>query len=80
MLAFIFAISLVIAPIYLFIVGTVLYKAKLTDNKEDIAKYEALFEGKRMKNWLALMFSSLFFLRRLVLISLVVFLPKAMFT
>ena len=46
-LAFVFLVAIVITPIYMVVVGSVLHKAKTSENKDDIAKYAPLFEHKR---------------------------------
>jgi hypothetical protein len=72
-ICFAFAVALVVAPVLIFVAGNRMYKATKADNKEDIAKHEALFDGKRAESWFAIQYNTIFFLRRYIVMATIVF-------
>ena len=72
-----FVAALIFAPIYIFVAGNRLYKAKKEEKNEVVAKYEALFDGKRVENWLSIQYITIFFLRRYMIMSTIVIWPGA---
>jgi len=68
-----FVVALIFAPIYIFVAGNRLYKAKKEKNSEVVAKYEALFVGKRVESWFSIQYNTLFFVRRYILMVSIVF-------
>jgi hypothetical protein len=74
-LCFTFAVALIIAPIYISVVGHRLYKAKKEENTEVVAKYKEIFDGKRVENWFSIQYTTIFFLRRYIIMLAIVIWP-----
>ena len=71
-LAYWFAVLLVASPIYMVISGVRLYRAEKAKDEEQIARFLPLFEGKRTSSLGAIQHSTIFFLRRYLLIFVLV--------
>ena len=66
-------LALLIAPIYILVIGYRLNKAKLAHDRVTVKKYVALFEGKKIKSFLAVQYNTLFFLRRYCMMAMIVY-------
>ena len=64
---------LIIAPIYLFIIGRKLHKAFKEGDTETVEKYSPIFDGKRFSDPHAIQYTVVFLLRRYFLIWMIVF-------
>lgn len=71
-----FTICLVIAPLLLLRAGCKYRTAIKKDDKDVIERYEPYFEDKRSDSGLAVHTGTLFFLRRYILMLLIVFAPE----
>ena len=76
-LAFFFAGALVIAPLHILITGIKVRNAVKEGDKEFVEHNQQLFEDKRLDSSLAVQHSTVFFLRRYVLMAMIVFLPSS---
>ncbi len=74
-LCFIFCAALVISPIYLCYAGVRHYCAVKNGIPESENKYSVLFEGKKARLALGIQYNTFFFLRRYMLMAVIVFLP-----
>ena len=79
MLVYIFAMALVSVPIYLTISGIRFNRAVKAKDEENIARYESLFVGKRVSSLLAIQHNTVFFIRRYLLIYVIVIYPDHIF-
>ena len=75
-LAFFFAGALVIAPLHVLISGIRVNRAYNEGDDEAVEENGHLFEGKNLESGLAVQHSTIFFVRRYILMFLVVFLPE----
>lgn len=64
------------APIYTLVAGYKLYRARQRKDKETIEKYGAIFEGKRFKSFLAIQYTTIFFLRRFLMLYVILFMNE----
>lgn len=78
-LAVFMALALLAAPIYMFIIGNQIYKAKIEGDRKKVKHLEPLFANKRLRNWFAIQHNLLFFVRRYMLMAAIVFFPENLF-
>ena len=74
-LAIFFCIILSIVPFYTMIAGYRLYKAKKKRDRKTVRKLRPIFNGKRLKNAIAIQHATFFFVRRYMMMFLLVFFP-----
>ena len=73
LLMFVMIFALIVAPIYIVISGYRMHKAKLAHDRQTVKKYLPLFKNIKTKSFLAVQYSSLFFLRRYCMVLMIIY-------
>ena len=71
-LAYFFAVLLIVSPIYIITSGMYLFRAVKRNDEMEIQRHLPLFKGKRISSLAAIQHSSVFFMRRYIIIFVLV--------